>query len=108
ILPSAGLAIRCFRELPTQPTDVETLDLRGLKVYPNPSTNWFTIKWNDTEIQEGMELIICNLNGQEIKREKALSSNQQFDVSDLKPSMYLIHLKVNNQYLYTQKLVVMH
>jgi uncharacterized repeat protein (TIGR03803 family) len=64
-----------------------------ITIFPNPVTDWVTVKTGNG-IQQ---IIIYDLTGKEIELRKVANSQEQFDVSNYAPGMYLIKIKSENQ-----------
>lgn len=69
----------------------------SLKLFPNPVTNWATIKVNDYSLTSSSEATIYSINGMLVKklqidRASALIG-QQVDLSDLEKGNYIIKLR---------------
>lgn len=82
-------------------TDIETITSSGIRVYPNPATEWVEI---DAESKMRIELI--NVNGQVIRTRTVFSSKTRIQVDDLKPGIYILNIHKENQSGQQQKLLI--
>ena len=78
------------------------LQSTSVNVYPNPTTDYATISWDNDAINT---LTIINANGQIVQKADVTMKNTH-TVQDLNSGIYFINLSDNNNYATTQKLVV--
>lgn len=76
---------------------------RGIKIYPNPTDNEFSL---DGELPENTSWKLYNSFGSCMKEGLITSSQNTIDVSDFAPGLYLIHVILENNLLYTGKILV--
>jgi hypothetical protein len=74
----------------------------GLSVYPNPAQKYVFVRWNDG----GGELAIINMEGQQVKLMRSLSSSATISVAELPAGLYIIELRKEGIIVSRQKLVV--
>ena len=75
-----------------------------VKVFPNPTTDEFTISSN-TELNQ---VEIYNSYGQQVFKKQTLNNYLNINTFDWKNGMYFITIKNNNGSIYTTKLIVHH
>ena len=64
-----------------------------LKIYPNPSTEYFMIEINDDDKEQSYEIQILSTNGVLVKHIKSISSSQIKIVgNDLKSGLYIVNV----------------
>ena len=78
------------------------LQSTSVNVYPNPTTDYATVSWDNDAINT---LTIINANGQIVQKADVTMKNTH-TVQDLNSGIYFINLADNNNYATTQKLVV--
>ena len=78
-----------------------TLDLR-IKVFPNPFNQFLEINFRENVSQS--EIAIIDISGRTLYREITNGSKSTIDASVLKPGLYVIMVRVENQ-TYTQKIL---
>lgn len=71
---------------------ISEVELKKLKIFPNPATNYFRL----TETQEIQELVVYNILGRKV-RIFDVSSNQNYNISDLPNGVYLVGMIDKNQ-----------
>ncbi|HQQ95304.1 MAG TPA: T9SS type A sorting domain-containing protein [Bacteroidia bacterium] len=77
-----------------------------LRIYPNPANESLLISLPGQTDRETTELVICNATGQELMRHKIQMTHEiTFDISDLKPGLYFVHLLSDRLLLAEQKLI---
>jgi hypothetical protein len=74
----------------------------GLKIYPNPSSDFLVIE--QTEGIEDFEISLKDVLGKELKRTK-LNGKTILDVHDLKQGIYFVELKQNEKLITTEKII---
>ena len=75
-------------------------DSKHFKIFPNPASGGF---FNISEREKIDEVVIYNMQGQMVKMFG--KQDNSFDISDLNIGIYLIHLKVGNEY-YAKQLFI--
>ena len=81
---------------------VSDLDSRHVDVYPNPTTDYATVSWDNKAINT---LTIISANGQMVQKAD-VTSKSTHTVQDLNSGIYFINLSDNNNFSTTQKLIV--
>lgn len=81
---SSGFSIRCLEDLST---DINNPSTSSIKVYPNPVSGILTIDSRSESIET---VIIYNLQGVILSKEKAITPIQQLDFSNYKPGLYIL------------------
>lgn len=79
---------------------VEDYNLDTISVFPNPASNFITIKAS----QKISEISIYNLLGQMVSKPKF--TNTILDVSNLSKGMYLLNIEMNNTTIVTKKIII--
>lgn len=78
----------------------KTVSKSGLKIYPNPASNFFKLK----EVSGVTSIIVYNLVGRKI-RQFQTEKNKAYAITDLPKGMYLIQfLGLEGKILTTQRL----
>jgi hypothetical protein len=79
---------------------------RKLIVFPNPVTDFATVRFENSSL-ENREVLIYNANGDQIRQyTKIQSDTLVLEKSDLLPGLYCIHLRENGVLLATEKLII--
>ena len=81
-----------------------TLYEEAFKLYPNPSSNEFTIDL--VEIGEGGFCNISNLNGQVLATYPLFAKQQKVSIAALPAGLYFVSIHNGSGQLYTTKLIV--
>lgn len=84
-----------FTEMTTSVSDVERL---GLKLYPNPTANYFQLTENDVVD----EVVVYNILGKQMQ--SFSGNNTNYDISNLPSGMYLVGLLAGNENIKTLRL----
>jgi len=81
---------------------------RYVKVYPNPSKDYFTIEYNLNSNNSQASIIISDLSGKLIRTESLSKVQDQIliDTSSLKPGNYYVHLIQGGKLLATSKFTI--
>lgn len=76
-------------------------------VFPNPAKNQVTIKWTGN-LKKESKLILFNLLGQKIHDQNYLGTENEIniDTSTFLPGAYFIHLILNEDTLYSRKILI--
>ncbi len=84
-----------------QPTPVPDSHTTAIKIYPNPSTNFFVIQTTATV----RKVEIYTILGKKLKEYIQPDPNEHFDVADLDRGMYLVSiLDTENKVIKTVRL----
>jgi hypothetical protein len=69
----------------------------GIKIYPNPATDYFTVELINQEIDTNSDIraIIYDTNGTELKNVKIISSTTTFETFDFKAGMYIVEINID-------------
>jgi uncharacterized protein (TIGR02145 family) len=81
---NSGFSIRCIEDIST---DVPGVHTSLIRIYPNPVSGILTVDFNSEDYET---VIIRNLQGIILKKEKAFTPSQQFDLSYFKPGFYIL------------------
>ena len=93
--------------VPTYQTNKnQVLDDIELINYPNPTTDFTTIKAKANTNIEKSEIMISDINGHQISTHQLINGHVTIDVSNLIPGVYIYSLMLNNNTLKTSKMVV--
>jgi len=94
-----GLSVRCI----STTVGVNELNFdNGIKVYPNPASDYITV---EVENNSGMTLNIYNAVGQLVKSKKIAHNKTQIDIRYLNNGIYMIEMKSQTS-LQSQKLII--
>ena len=78
---------------------------KNITVYPNPATEWISIRYSDNLPANG-QLIIYSLDGKEVYKELLTAKNQQIPVSSLQKGVYFVSLVAGEQKMFRDRLVI--
>jgi hypothetical protein len=67
-----------------------------IRLFPNPTSGIINLI---TDVEFIYDLKIINLTGQVVKELNRMIGNQQLDVKDLLPGMYIIHIVSDKQHM---------
>ncbi len=81
------------------PTNVNLIEKPEFRVFPNPASDRVFVK-----VDKPTQVAIYNLAGSMVKSRLVESQNDEINVSDLQPGMYLIRSQFTNEF--TEKLIV--
>ena len=70
-------------------TGITEVNQSSLLLYPNPTTNTFNISGFEEEFST---ITIFDISGKQLKTFNVSSTNNQIDIGDLKPGIYLVQL----------------
>jgi subtilisin-like proprotein convertase family protein len=79
----------------------------GITLSPNPTSGLFAISLKGQEVNIA-ELWICNTSGIVLKAIKAITTNDEIDVSDLPPGVYIVQIYSTAGNVGQYKLVIQH
>jgi len=82
---------------------VSELENNDWTIFPNPSNNDATIKWNNNKVDE---IFITDSNGKMISKKSVLNLNQ-FQVENLESGIYFVNLYIQNEQIASKKLIVL-
>lgn len=85
----------------TSVTEKNAVSLTDFSIYPNPASNALNIRSFNTPADA---VVLRDVAGKVVLNKKVNSSNESFNISDLKPGIYLVQIQSGNTVL-TQKLV---
>ena len=83
------------------PVDVNYNKDSGLRVYPNPASEYIKISFGDKKSAK-IELIIENMLGQIVVEYEITNDALMIDTSGLAPGMYIIRLIDGNEITYAK------
>ena len=86
-------------------TAIDDTQIADIQVFPNPTSDFLFIK-NDKNTQN--ELYLFDASGKLLRRVQLESSTQKIDLSDLANGLYFYQIRVENQVVKTEKIVVAH
>ncbi len=87
-------------------TSLNTIISPLIKIFPNPAKNQVCINISNYEIEtQGVEIILFNTYGAQVKFLKTQDNNNVLDVSDLPRGLYILEIKSSNT-LQTTKLII--
>ncbi len=72
-------------------------------IFPNPTNNDATIKWNNNKVDE---IFITDSNGKMISKKSVLGLNE-FQVENLESGIYFVNLYIQNEKIASKKLIVL-
>ncbi len=79
----------------------ETLEQKGIKIYPNPVLDVLKLDVTNNQIQK---LIISDLLGKQLIQKTSINKNATFDLSGFDEGIYLISIQTDNKVI-TSKIV---
>ena len=82
----------------TPPIGISSLEQKELSIYPNPANDMITIQWNNHFNLMDLNLFIQDLCGTVIMQKRISGENNEIDVSNLAPGVYLVSF-TNRSYL---------
>jgi len=82
-------------------TSFETLGQAGIKIYPNPTSDFIKLDVAGKQIQK---LIISDLSGKQLLQKTQLNKNETIDLSRFESGVYLISIQTDSK-LFTSKIV---
>ena len=82
--------------------NIENLESMNINVYPNPTSDYANITWDNNEITM---LTVVNANGQVVENANVELQNN-YQTQNLNAGMYFINLTDRNNNTNTQKLIV--
>lgn len=82
---------------------VSELENNDWTIFPNPSNNDATIKWNNNKVDE---IFITDTNGKLISKKSVLDVNE-FQVENLESGIYFVNLYIQNEQIASKKLIVL-
>jgi len=106
-----GVDINFFKRvvlaINSEGTGVADLENTGIKVYPNPATNFITIE-NANGKSERTIVKLMNLDGVLVSQKNIqFSGSYRLDLSDVKQGAYLLKMQMGNQQI-TKLIIVTH
>ena len=72
----------------------------GVKIYPNPASNYFVVDADNVT-----ELELINSSGVTVKKLSNLGDNPTVDIATLKAGIYLVKIKISNK-ITTHRIIV--
>jgi len=75
-------------------------------VYPNPASDYATIKIPDTFNNESYSLIVFDVTGKEIKRQNGKCNDITISVKGYNMGLYFIKLRTESGNVFNSKLIV--
>lgn len=84
--------VRCVKAAEKSTTGVNSTKTSSVTIYPNPRHGYVLIKGDKNGFYT-----FFNQTGQRVKSGQLLSSNQQVDVSELKPGVYILTVQLKNE-----------
>jgi hypothetical protein len=93
-----------------QITAIERIELKDnyFNILQNPTSEIISLSLSENIQQEDSEIVLYNLRGKVIKREKVSreSSNMNFLIGNVANGMYLLQLQENGKILQTEKVII--
>jgi hypothetical protein len=77
----------------------------SIDIYPNPANVFITIEINNTQLDNKKVIVLNDLAGREILREKSSSNLIKLNIDNIENGLYLINIIINDRML-TKKLVI--
>ncbi len=81
---------------------IENVSLISLKIFPNPTTDYFSLAYNKTQVQI-KTIYLLNLNGQIVK---SFRNHQQLNVSSIAAGIYFIKIQLENNSFFQKKVII--
>lgn len=85
----------------TSVTEKDAISLSDFSIYPNPASNVLNVRSFNTVADA---VVLRDVAGKVVLNKNLTNSNESFDISNLKPGIYLVQIQTGNNLL-TQKLV---
>ncbi len=102
IIDNAGNENACSFDIVVNSTvGIETLQQKGISVYPNPTNGELNLNSLDKSIEK---VIISDIAGKQIITKTSIKQNETFDLSNLENGVYVIKIKVDNK-TFTTKII---
>lgn len=81
--------------LPDLTTSIRDLEILGaqVEVFPNPAEDYFQVKGGAID-GKSIDVSVLDQNGRVIKRWRQVSGNEDFEISELVPGLYIIELNI--------------
>ncbi len=73
---------------------IDENELISLAVYPNPTVDFISPKYNENDLIDGAEIVISNFNGQIMYKSNTLSD--RIDVSNMNSGVYFLKITAGN------------
>ncbi len=84
---------------------IEVTHEKGINLFPNPSNDKVTVRWNNMEAKE-TTITVVNVNGKVLLRKSVNNERQQeLEISGLKPGVYIVVLK-NKMTVMKKKIII--
>ena len=77
-----------------------------MKMFPNPARGTTNVYINSIKERDNGELVVYNTNGAVLLRNTIQPGNNDVNVSNLSPGMYIVKVFTKDRSVYTQQLVV--
>ena len=82
-----------------------TSDEMTIEIFPNPSANQLTLKW-DSEIKQTLKIDLCDLNGKKLKTfERANNDLLSISQDEIPSGTYLINFSIGNTVIASRKVI---
>lgn len=92
--------------LPIEPEiiDEEVLNPIRLKLYPNPTENYFKVSMNDSDIAEGALISVVNSKGIEMYKGTVEANNFEVNTSEWRTGLYFCKIQIGDR-IETKKII---
>ncbi|WP_452597756.1 T9SS type A sorting domain-containing protein [Pontimicrobium sp. MEBiC01747] len=91
------------------PVEIEVIDEEvanpvRLKLYPNPTENYFKISVNDSELEKGSSVSVMNSKGVEVYKGTVDTNNFEVNTSEWKTGVYFCKIQIGDR-IETKKII---
>ncbi len=92
--------------LPIEPEVIyeEVLNPMRLKLYPNPTENYFKVSMNDLDIEEGALISVINSKGVEMYKGTVETNNFEVNTSEWRTGLYFCKIQIGDR-IETKKII---
>ncbi len=102
VTDNAGNTSTCsFDIVVNSTTSFETLEQAGIKIFPNPTSDFIKLDAAGKQIQK---LVISDLSGKQLIQKASINKNETFDLSGFDKGVYLISIQTDNKVI-TSKII---
>jgi len=88
----------------TEILDEEVANPVRLKLYPNPTENYFKISMNDSELEEGVSVSVMNSKGVEVYNGTVGTNDFEVNTSEWKTGVYFCKIQIGDR-VETKKII---
>jgi hypothetical protein len=104
-----GWAIDNLRIQSPVSAQLPILSQGNISVYPNPFSDFLTIKIHPSSLIKNLQIDVFNAQGQKVKTLAKYnienSAEAEFNFAGIEPGIYLVRIKENEKHIYSKKLI---